>query len=97
MEFKFHHDILYGPNGCSHNKTSQKNYQMTKKNNQNYKNIYVLPFKTMAIMASGSFFIHMNVKEFKPKTYLILSLSFDLEPLKVNTYCNRRNQFCKGL
>jgi len=42
------------------------------KNNQNRKNIYVLPFKiTMAIMASCCFFIHMNVKEFKPKIHLI--------------------------
>jgi hypothetical protein len=32
---------------------------------QNWINIYVLPFKTMEIMASCSFFIHMNVKEFK--------------------------------
>jgi hypothetical protein len=41
------------------------------KNNQDWRNIYVLPFKTMAIMASWSFFIHMNVKEFKPKIHLI--------------------------
>jgi hypothetical protein len=27
----------------------------------------------------------------------ILSLSFDLKPLKVNIYYIRRNQFCKGL
>jgi hypothetical protein len=32
--------------------------------------IYVLPFKTMEIMTS-CFFIHMNVKEFKPKSHLI--------------------------
>jgi hypothetical protein len=31
---------------------------------------YVLPFKTMAIMASF-IFIHMNVKEFKPKIHLM--------------------------
>jgi len=24
------------------------------------------------------------------------NLSFDLRPLKVNTYCNRKNQLCKG-
>jgi uncharacterized protein (DUF39 family) len=41
------------------------------KNNQNWKNIDVLPFKTIAIMASYSFFIHMNVKEFKPKIHQI--------------------------
>ncbi len=35
------------------------------KKNQNWKNIYVVPFKTMAIVASCSFLIHMNVKEFK--------------------------------
>lgn len=27
----------------------------------------------------------------------ILSLSFELEPLKVNTYCVKNNQFCEGL
>jgi hypothetical protein len=27
----------------------------------------------------------------------ILSLNFDLGPLKVNTYCIKLNQFCKGL
>jgi hypothetical protein len=30
------------------------------------KNIYVLPFKTMEIMANHFIFIYMNVKEFKP-------------------------------
>jgi hypothetical protein len=44
---------------------------MGPKNNQDWGNIYVLPFKTMAIMASWSFFIHMNIKEFKPKIHLI--------------------------
>jgi hypothetical protein len=42
-----------------------------KENNQNWINIYVLPFKAMAIMASYCFFIHMNVKEFKPKIHLM--------------------------
>jgi hypothetical protein len=42
-----------------------------KKNNQNWKNIYVSPFKTMVIIGSYSFFIHMNVKEFTPKIHLI--------------------------
>jgi hypothetical protein len=41
------------------------------KNNQDWTNIYVLPFKTMAIMANWSFFIHMNDKEFKPNIHLI--------------------------
>jgi hypothetical protein len=31
---------------------SQKGCQMGPKNNQDWKNIYVLPFKTMTIMAS---------------------------------------------
>jgi hypothetical protein len=63
------------------------------KNSENWRNIYVLPFR---IMASWSFLIHMNVKEFKPFDK-ILSLNFDLKPLKMNTYCVRLNQFCKGL
>jgi hypothetical protein len=33
-----------------------------KENSQNWRNIYVLPFKTMAIMASCFFFKYMNVK-----------------------------------
>jgi len=38
-------------------------------------------------MASYCFFIHMSVKEFKPKILnQILSLSFYLGSLKVNTY-----------
>jgi hypothetical protein len=44
---------------------SQKGCKMSLKNNQDRKNIYILPFKTMAIMASQSIFIHMNVKDFK--------------------------------
>jgi hypothetical protein len=54
-----------------HDPTSQKRYQTTKKNSQNWINIFVLPFKAMAIMASYCFFIHMNVKEFKPKIHLM--------------------------
>jgi hypothetical protein len=42
-----------------------------KEKNQNLINIYVFPFKTMAIMASYCFSIHMNVKEFKPKIHLM--------------------------
>ncbi len=38
---------------------------------QNWINIYVLPFKAMAIMVSCCFFIHMNGKEFKPKIHLM--------------------------
>jgi hypothetical protein len=56
---------------CSHNKTSKKGCQMGPKNNQDQKDIYVLPFKTMAIMESCSFLIHINVKEFKPKIHSI--------------------------
>jgi hypothetical protein len=50
---------------------SQKGYGTTKKNNQNWINIHVLPFKAMVIMASCCFIIHMNVKEFKPKIHLM--------------------------
>ncbi len=57
--------------GCSHNPTNQKGHWTTKKNNQNWINMYVLPFKAMAIMANYCFFIHINVKEFKPKIHLM--------------------------
>jgi hypothetical protein len=49
----------------------QKMHWTTKKNNQNWINIYVLPFKAMAILASYCLFIHMNVKELKPKIHLM--------------------------
>jgi hypothetical protein len=42
-----------------------------KDKNQNWINIYVFPFKEMAIRESYYFFIHMNVKEFKPKIHLM--------------------------
>jgi hypothetical protein len=42
-----------------------------KKNNQNWINIYVFPFEAMTIMISYWFFIHMNIKKFKPKIYLM--------------------------
>jgi len=49
---------------------SQKRCQTMKKKSQNWRNIYVLPFKTMANHGK-LFFIHMDVKEFKPKIHLI--------------------------
>jgi hypothetical protein len=55
----------------------------------NWKNIYVLSFKNMAIMVSCFFFIGLFDK--------ILSLNFDLGFLRVKIYCVRKNQFCKGL
>jgi hypothetical protein len=58
---------------------NQKGLRAIKKN-QNWINIYVLPFKAMAIMVSYYFFIHINVKEFKQKIHLMKFqvLSFDL-------------------
>jgi hypothetical protein len=44
---------------CSHNTTSQKKCQTTKKNSQNWINIYVFPFKAMEIMTNYCFFIWM--------------------------------------
>jgi hypothetical protein len=71
---------------------------MMKKRNQNWRNIYVLSFKTMTFITSCSFFIHMNVKEFFKNPFdKFFNLSFILGPLKVNTYCVKRNQFCKEL
>ncbi len=50
---------------------NQKKGPIAKKNNKNWINIYVVSFKAMEIMANYCFFIHMNVKEFKPKIYLM--------------------------
>jgi hypothetical protein len=47
--------------GCSHNPMSQKMGRTTMKNSQNLINIYVFPFKAIAIMVNYCFFIHMNV------------------------------------
>jgi hypothetical protein len=58
------------PLGCSHYPKIQKKCQTAKKKINIEKN-YVLPFKAMEIMASYCFFIHMNVKEFKPKIHLM--------------------------
>ncbi len=44
---------------------------MGPKNNKDWRNIYVLPLKIMTIMASCSFFIHMNVTKLKLKIHLI--------------------------
>jgi hypothetical protein len=59
------------PFGCSHNPMSQKGCWTTKKNSENWINIYIFPFKAMEIMASYLILIHMNVKEFKPKIHLM--------------------------
>jgi hypothetical protein len=50
---------------------SQKGHQTANKNSQKLINIYVLLSKAMEIMASYFFFIHLNVKEFKPKIHLM--------------------------
>jgi hypothetical protein len=57
-------------------------------NNQNWRNIYVLPFKTMATMTTYSFFHLYKCQgiQIKNPFYKILSLSFNFEPLKVNAY-----------
>ncbi len=74
--------------GVQSQSNEPKGCQIAKKNNQNWINIYVLPFKAMAILANCCFFIQINVKKFKPKIHLIkyLSLNFDLRLLRVNTY-----------
>jgi len=52
------------------------------KKKQSKLDIYVLPFKTMEIMASYYYFIHMNVNQIKNPFVEILSSSFDLGLLK---------------
>ncbi len=59
--------------GCSHNKTSQKGHSMTKKSNQNWRNIYILPFKIITIMLS--FFLFKNYYFFKSCTLTIIRIS----------------------
>ncbi len=85
--------------GRSHNKMSHKRCQMGPKNSEDWRNIYVLQFRTMAIMASWSFSHSYECQGIQTQNPFdkILSLSFDLGPLKMNTYCVKLNQFCKGL
>jgi flagellar basal body-associated protein FliL len=64
-----------------------KKHWITKKRSLNWINIYVLPSNAMAIMAS--FFFHsfecQGVQTQNPFDEILI-LSFDLGPLKVNTY-----------
>ncbi len=48
-------------------------------------------------MVNCCFFIDKNVKEFKLKNSFDEILSFDLKPLKMNTYALDMSQICKGL
>ncbi len=50
---------------------SQKRCQMLNITGQNQPFIFLLPFKTIVIMASWFFFPHMNVKEIIVKNHLI--------------------------
>jgi hypothetical protein len=77
---------------------NQKGRQSTKNVFQKWINIYVLPFQAMAIIAS--FFFHSYEYQgffLKNSFDEILSLSFDLGPLKVNNNVSNKSQFCKGL
>jgi hypothetical protein len=57
-----------------------------RKNSHKWTNIYVLPFKIMAIMASCCFFIHINLKNSKQEIHKIFNLSFDLRPSKMKIF-----------
>jgi heme/copper-type cytochrome/quinol oxidase subunit 4 len=62
-------DLLIG--GSKHVTRSQKRHKMFNIISQNQTFIFLLPFKTIVIMVSLSFFLHMNVKELKVKIHLI--------------------------
>jgi len=74
---------------------AKKGVRSQKKNYQNWINIYVLPFQTMTIMVSHSY-VCQGIQT-KNSFNEILSLSFDLGPLKVNNNESNMSQFCKGL
>jgi hypothetical protein len=77
---------------------NQKGRWTTKKNNKYWINIYVLSFKAMAIMAN--FFLNSyECQKIQTKNPFdeILSLNFDLKPLKVNSNVLHMNRFYKGL
>jgi hypothetical protein len=70
MAFSCDDFSMLGPNS-KHNPTSQKWEKMLNIISQNKKIIFVLPFETMAIMASCFSFTHMNVKTSILKIHLI--------------------------
>jgi hypothetical protein len=70
---------------------------MGSKNSQDWENIYVLPFKTIAIMAKLVLSHLYECQGIQIKNPFDKILNFNLIPLKVNTYCIRLNQFGKGL
>jgi hypothetical protein len=61
---------------------NHKGHQTTKKNSQNWINIYVFPFKAMAIMVSFFFFHSYECQGIQTKNPFedILNLIFDLKP-----------------
>jgi hypothetical protein len=57
-----------------------------------------MPFKTMAIITNCCFYSHEYQRiQTKNPFDEMLSLSFDLGPLKVNNNMSNMSQFCKGL
>ncbi len=75
---------------------NKKGHGTMKKNSHNWRNICVLPFKSMATM-SHFFFFHsyecQKIQTINPYDK-ILNLNLTLELLKVDTYCTKRNEFC---
>jgi hypothetical protein len=65
---------------------NQNGHQIAKKNNQNWINIYVLLFKAMSIMAILFHSYECQGIQTKNSFDETLNWSFDLGPLKMNTY-----------
>jgi hypothetical protein len=62
--------------GSKHVTRNQKGRQMLNIISQNQTFIFLSPFKTIVIMASWSFFPHMNFKELRVKIHLNLKFWF---------------------
>jgi hypothetical protein len=68
------------------------------KNNQNWKIFMFYHLKPWQLWQVGLFHSYECQRiQTKNPFDKILSLNFDLKPLKVNNYCIKLNQFCKGL
>jgi hypothetical protein len=74
---------------------SQKGHGTMKIKSHNWRNIFVLPFKSMATMSHLFFHSHecQKIQTINPYDK-ILNLNLNLKPLKVETYCIKRNEFC---
>jgi hypothetical protein len=82
-----------------HVQTNQKKHQILNMISQNQEFIYVLPFETMTILGKLFIFPSYECQKTQIKNLFDsdLSFGFNLKYLKMDTYCVKSKQVCKGL